>query len=72
MILRSSIIFCILFCSCSSVTIHPKIYPTFNWQKFLDDERRCGSTLFTPQRMQSNWEHFKQSVGIQFELCLKW
>ena len=78
------ILICIFLCSCTSVTVHPKLYPTFNWQLLSETyttrnealkalgEHRYVSAVLTRHKATTNWEQFKRSVGIQFELRLEW
>jgi hypothetical protein len=84
MISRYLILICILLCGCSTITFHPKLYPTFNWQLLSETyttrnvaikalgEHRYVSAVLARQKALSNWEQFKRSIGIQFELRLEW
>jgi hypothetical protein len=84
MISRYLILICILLCSCSNTTCHPKLYPTFNWQLLSETystrndaikalgEHRYVSAILARRKAYSNWEQFKRSIGVWFELRLEW
>jgi hypothetical protein len=84
MISRYLILICILLCSCSTITFHPKVYPTFNWQLLSETystrneavkalgEHRYVSAILARRKAYSNWEQFKRSIGVWFELRLEW
>jgi hypothetical protein len=83
---RWLILLCIILCSCTTrpVSIHPKLYPTFNWQLLSETyttrndaikalgEHRYVSAVLARRKALSNWEQFKRSIGIWFELRLEW
>jgi hypothetical protein len=84
MISRYLILICILLCSCSTITFQPKLYPTFNWQLLSETystrndavkalgEHRYVSAILARRKAYSNWEQFKRSIGVWFELRLEW